>query len=168
MSRWLTQTLIDVTCSAIAKASETWACFVLSKTGQHHANTPNNRIAHNDIIGQWVKSSGAHKFADSLNSATGEQAAQFVTASLQEVDTANACAHTTLKTTTWSRQRTPTMTDSTTPATENTTARDFLEGLQETGICHLFFQFGYRQQGDGYAKVGAGAFTGTAHNKQSS
>jgi acyl-CoA reductase-like NAD-dependent aldehyde dehydrogenase len=61
-------------------------------------------IAHNYIDGQWVKPSADHNLGDSLNPATGEKAAQFVVASVQEVDEAIASARRAFESTTWSQQ----------------------------------------------------------------
>jgi acyl-CoA reductase-like NAD-dependent aldehyde dehydrogenase len=61
-------------------------------------------IAHNYIDGQWLKPSGVHAIGDSMNPATGEKAAQFVAASVQEVGHAIACARTAFETTTWAQQ----------------------------------------------------------------
>jgi acyl-CoA reductase-like NAD-dependent aldehyde dehydrogenase len=61
-------------------------------------------IAHNYIDGQWVKPSGVHAIGDSMNPATGEKAAQFVAASVQEVDHAIACARRAFESTTWAQQ----------------------------------------------------------------
>ena len=66
--------------------------------------SPDTRIAHNYIDGQWVMPSDAHTLGGSFNPATGEQAAQFVAASVQEVDTAIACARRAFESTTWSQQ----------------------------------------------------------------
>ena len=61
-------------------------------------------IAENYIFGQWVKDHAPAQRGDSINPATGEKAAQFVAASVQEVDAAIACARTAFETTTWSQQ----------------------------------------------------------------
>ena len=61
-------------------------------------------IAHNYIGGQWLKPSGVLTIGDSMNPATGEKAAQFVAASVQEVDAAIASARRAFESTTWAQQ----------------------------------------------------------------
>jgi hypothetical protein len=58
------------------------------------------RIARNDIDGQRVKPSGVQRLGNSLIPGTGEQAAQFVAAGVQEVYSAIACARIAFETTT--------------------------------------------------------------------
>ena len=57
-------------------------------------------IAENYIFGQWVQDHVPAQRGDSFNPATGEQAAQFVAASVQEVDTAIASARRAFESTT--------------------------------------------------------------------
>jgi acyl-CoA reductase-like NAD-dependent aldehyde dehydrogenase len=61
-------------------------------------------IAENYISGQWIKGYEPAMCGDSIDPATGEKAAQFVAASVQEVDHAIACARTAFETTTWAQQ----------------------------------------------------------------
>ncbi|PUE31405.1 aldehyde dehydrogenase [Limnohabitans sp. Jir72] len=61
-------------------------------------------LAENYIHGQWVKDHAPAQRGDSINPATGEKAAQFVAASVQEVDAAIACARHAFETTTWAQQ----------------------------------------------------------------
>ena len=61
-------------------------------------------IAENYIFGQWIKDHAAASRGDSIDPATGEKAAQFVTASVQEVDEAISSARRAFESTTWSQQ----------------------------------------------------------------
>lgn len=61
-------------------------------------------IAENYISGQWVKGYAQAQLGDSINPATGEKAAHFVAASVQEVDQAIASARHAFESTTWSQQ----------------------------------------------------------------
>lgn len=61
-------------------------------------------IAHNYISGQWVKGYDPALCGDSIDPANGEKAAQFVAASVPEVDHAIACARAAFETTTWAQQ----------------------------------------------------------------
>lgn len=62
------------------------------------------QTAENYIHGQWVKGYEAHARGDSIDPATGEVAAHFVAASVQEVDRAMACAREAFEKTTWAQQ----------------------------------------------------------------
>jgi acyl-CoA reductase-like NAD-dependent aldehyde dehydrogenase len=61
-------------------------------------------LAENYIHGQWVKDHTLAMRGDSFNPATGEKAAQFVAASVQEVEAAIACARHAFEHTTWAQQ----------------------------------------------------------------
>ena len=61
-------------------------------------------IAENYISGQWIKGYEPAMCGDSIDPATGEKAAQFVAASVQEVDHAIACARTAFEATSWAQQ----------------------------------------------------------------
>jgi len=62
------------------------------------------QIAENYFHGQWVKGYDAHMRGDSIDPATGETAAHFVAASVQEVDAAIASARAAFETTGWAQQ----------------------------------------------------------------
>lgn len=62
------------------------------------------QIAENYFHGQWVKGYDAQMRGDSIDPATGETAAHFVTASVQEVDAAIASARTAFETSSWAQQ----------------------------------------------------------------
>ena len=77
------------------------SCSILASTIKA---PPDMLIAHNYIGGQWLKPSGVLTIGDSMNPATGEKAAQFVAASVQEVDAAIASARRAFESTTWAQQ----------------------------------------------------------------
>jgi betaine-aldehyde dehydrogenase len=62
------------------------------------------QTAENYIHGQWVKDYAAQMRGDSIDPATGEVAAHFVAATVQEVDAAIASARAAFETTTWAQQ----------------------------------------------------------------
>jgi betaine-aldehyde dehydrogenase len=62
------------------------------------------QIAENYFHGQWVKGYDPHMLGDSIDPASGETAAHFVAASVQEVDAAVASARAAFETTSWAQQ----------------------------------------------------------------
>lgn len=62
------------------------------------------QTAENYIHGEWVKGYAAHLRGDSIDPATGEAAAHYVAATVQEVDAAVASARAAFESTSWAQQ----------------------------------------------------------------